>query len=80
MRIERTTKDTQQADTHPLTDAAGLLKSIWPESCRPSRRWLDRQKKAKRIPFVKLGGLVFYSPEKVRIALEERQTVRGGAR
>jgi hypothetical protein len=74
------TRESKQVDAQPLTNAAGLLKAIFPESCRPSRRWLDRQKKAKRIPFIKLGGLVFYSPEKVWIALEERQTMRGGAR
>jgi len=59
-----------RAEKHPLVDAEGLLRAIFPPECRPSRRWLDRQKKARRIPFIKLGGLVFYSPEKVRMALE----------
>ena len=65
-----------------LVDAAGLLAALFPESCRPSRRWLDRQKAARRIPFIKVGGLVFYNPSQVRASFEAKQTVqaRGGAR
>jgi hypothetical protein len=73
---------TETLTIDQLVDAAGLLAALFPESCRPSRRWLDRQKAARRIPFVKLGGLVFYNPVQVRATLAEKQTVRahGGAR
>jgi hypothetical protein len=81
MRIRKTIEDSApRGETQPLVDAEGLLRALFPPSCRPSRRWLDRQKKAKQISFIRLGGLIFYSPEKVRRELEERQTVRGGAR
>lgn len=66
-----------------LVDAKGLLKAVWPdEASRPSKRWLDRMKKARRVPFMKIGGKVFYSPPQVMRSLESQavRAVRGGDR
>ena len=59
-----------------LLNAEGLLKSLWPDTeSRPSLRWLRMQQKARTIPHLKIGHLVFFSPEQVRLALEKR-TIR----
>ena len=62
-----------------MVDGRTLLRHLFPENCRPTTRWLDHQKKARRIPFTKIGHLVFYVPAKVRAALEAKQTVRAAS-
>ena len=54
-------------------DGKELLKVLFPESCRPSLRWLREQQKRRSIPFVKLGRLVFFDADQVREALQSRQ-------
>jgi len=49
-----------------------LLEILFPPDCRPTVRWLQDQRAARRIPFVKIGRLVFFSPAQVRKALENR--------
>jgi hypothetical protein len=44
---------------------------------RPSLRWLRTQTKARAIPFVRIGHLVFFDVEMVRRWLAERRLVRG---
>jgi uncharacterized protein YbaR (Trm112 family) len=49
-----------------------LLEILFPPECRPTMRWLRDQQKARRIPFIKLGRLVFFCPAAVRAALENK--------
>lgn len=58
-----------------LLDGKQLLETTFDEASRPSLRWLRMQTKARAIPSVRIGRLIFYSPEQVRNALEKR-TVR----
>jgi hypothetical protein len=51
-----------------------LLEIIFPPECRPTLRWLRDQQKTRRIPFVKIGRLVFFFPDQVRDALLQQQT------
>jgi hypothetical protein len=53
-------------------DGPKLLEILFPEDCRPTMRWLHDQHKARRIPSIKIGRLVFYSPAQVRQALEKK--------
>ena len=60
-----------------LVDASTLLAVIWPnETSRPSLRWLREQQRKKSIPYLKVGHKVFFSPVKVRAALERNFEVR----
>jgi hypothetical protein len=52
---------------------AKLLEMLFPEDCRPTVRWLRDQQVARRIPFVKIGRMVFFSPQQVRRSLENKQ-------
>lgn len=64
-----------------LTDSKGLLKTIFPnEKIRPTVRWLEMQRKARRIPFVKIGRLVFFDPENVRAALNAQRSAQYGVK
>lgn len=65
-----------------LVQAPQLLAALWEEECRPSLRWLRYQQKAKAIPSIRVGRLVFFDPESVKEALIQRNTVKakGGAR
>ena len=65
--------------TRQLVDATGLLHTLFPDpKSRPSLRWLRSQQKARSIPFVKFGRLVFFDPSEVEKAIE-RRTVRAKA-
>jgi uncharacterized protein YbaR (Trm112 family) len=66
---------TQEASdlNSQLVDGPKLLEILFPPDCRPTLRWLRDQQKARRIPFVKIGRLVFFSPANVRTALEKKQ-------
>jgi hypothetical protein len=61
-----------------LLDAPRLLETVWtnPE-CRPTVRWLREQQKLKTIPFIRVGRLVWFSPDDVVAALRNRHTVGG---
>ena len=72
-------EQTKNTIDNMLVDSAGLLAALFPEACRPSRRWLDRQKAAGRVPHIRIGGLVFYNPAKVRESLEAK-TIKARAR
>jgi hypothetical protein len=58
-----------------LLDAKALLEELFPESARPSVRWLREQQKRRRIPFVKLGRLIFFDPVEVREVITTRHTI-----
>jgi len=57
-----------------LVNAEELLTLLFEEASRPSLRWLRTQQKARTIPCVKIGRLIFFSPEQVRMALEKKCT------
>ena len=60
-----------------LVNAEELLDEIFAPDCRPSLRWLRSQTKAKSIPHVRIGRLVFFDVEMVRSALAGNRLVRG---
>jgi uncharacterized protein YbaR (Trm112 family) len=62
------TRDT--SEKLQLVDGPKLLEILFQPECRPTLRWLRDQQRARRIPYVKIGRLVFFSPEQVRRALE----------
>jgi hypothetical protein len=59
-------------------DGKTLLRTLFPVRT-PSLRWLDYQKARRRIPFVRIGRLIFYDVQQVRAALQERHTVNAKA-
>jgi len=59
-----------------LVTAERLLEILFHEESRPSKRWLEEQRKRRAIPFVKLGRLIFYDPDKVMERIEKSHTVR----
>ena len=59
-----------------LVDAQELLNELFSDGCRPSLRWLRTQTKAKTIPHVRIGHLVFFDVEMVRTHLTGARLVR----
>lgn len=59
-----------------LVCAQQLLDELFDPGARPSLRWLRSQTKAKAIPHVRIGHLVFFDLEMVREALAARNLVR----
>jgi len=43
-----------------LVAAHKLLNELFSDGCRPSLRWLRTQTKAKTIPHIKIGHLIFF--------------------
>jgi len=60
-----------------LLDAEQLLEELFAPKCKPSLRWLRMQTKAKAIPHIRLGHLVFFDLDMVRDALVKKNLVRG---
>jgi hypothetical protein len=60
-----------------LVNAKQLLEALFTPEARPSIRWLWTQTKARVIPFVRIGHLVFFDVELVRTALANRNLVLG---
>ncbi len=58
-----------------LVDAQGLLEALFDEDSRPSLRWVRQMQGQRRIPYVKMGNLVRFNVNAVRIAIEENCTV-----
>ena len=59
-------------------DALKLLEILFAEASRPSLRWLRDQQKARTIPFVKIGRLVFFDPVACKAALDAKAAGRKG--
>lgn len=56
-----------------LVGNAELLKIIWPNATdRPCTKTLERMRKRRMIPFVRLGRLIYYNPEKVMQTIQKR--------
>ncbi len=62
-----------------LVSAEQLLEQLFAPECKPSLRWLRTQTKARSIPHVRIGHLVFFDVELVRTALAGKNLVRGRA-
>jgi hypothetical protein len=60
-----------------LVSAEQLLDQVFAPECKPSLRWLRTQTKAKTIPHIRIGHLVFFDVEMVRAALAGKRLVRG---
>ena len=60
-----------------LVNAEGLLKELFSDDCRPSLRWLRTQTKARAIPYLKIGHLVFFDVDLVRAYLAETRLLHG---
>jgi len=56
--------------------AEDLLKILWPESSRPTLRWLRDQQKARKIPWIKSSRFVFFQPEMVMEHLKNNNLVK----
>ena len=59
-----------------LVSAEQLLDQLFAPEAKPSVRWLRSQTKAKSIPFIRIGHLVFFDLEMVRTALATKNLVR----
>lgn len=59
-----------------LVCAQQLLDQLFDPGARPSLRWLRAMTKAKAIPHIRIGHLVFFDVEMVRAALAGRNLVR----
>jgi hypothetical protein len=57
-------------------DAPKLLEILFDEASRPSLRWIRDQQKARRLPFAKIGRLVFFDPAACKAALDAKATGR----
>ena len=57
-------------------DAPKLLEILFDEASRPSLRWIRDQQKARRLPFAKIGRLVFFDPVACKAALDAKATGR----
>jgi hypothetical protein len=58
-----------------LVGAKQLLEQLFDQDARPSIRWLRQQTKAKAIPFVRIGHLIFFDVDMVRAALSAKNLV-----
>lgn len=68
--------NAENTPSSKFVGAKELLKILFSDESRPSLRWLRDQQAGRRIPFVRLGRLVFFDPDQVRVAMNERLTVK----
>ena len=57
-------------------DAPKLLEILFDEASRPSLRWIRDQQKARRLPFAKIGRLVFFDTVACKAALDAKAAGR----
>ena len=62
--------------TGKLVNGEQLLVQLFDQTSRPSMRWLRTQTKARTIPHIRLGHLVFFDLDMVRGALASKSLVR----
>lgn len=63
--------------TGKLVTSEQLLDALFAPECRPTVRWLRTMRKARVIPHVRIGHLVFFDVEMVRATLARKNLVRG---
>lgn len=57
---------------HGLVDIEGLKTAVWGDpNVAPSSRTITRLRKKNQIPYVKVGGLIYFSPDEVLRALSD---------
>jgi hypothetical protein len=61
-----------------LVSGDDLLRVLFPKTSRPTLRWLRDMQNQRRVPFCKIGRLVFFYPDKVRDALNSQRTAQFG--
>ena len=61
-------------------DGPKLLEIIFDDDCRPSLRWLREQQAMRKLPFVKIGRLIFFDPVAVKAALDAQAILRMNGR
>jgi hypothetical protein len=59
-----------------LVNAQQLLDELFDPAAKPSIRWLRTQTKAKAIPYVRIGHLVFFDVDLVRRSLAAKNLVQ----
>ena len=59
-----------------LVSGPVLLELLFASPCRPTLRWLRDQQKSGRIPYYKIGQLVFFDPVAVRAAFEANRATK----
>ncbi len=67
----------EKAVNGKLVNAEQMLAEVFTPECKPSIRWLRSQTKAKAIPHIRIGHLVFFDVDMVRAALAGTRLVRG---
>ena len=72
--ISQTEKQSPLATRY--VDAPKLLEILFDEASRPSLRWIRDQQKARRLPFAKIGRLVFFDPAACKAALDAKAAGR----
>lgn len=75
MQASASSDNKQSQYDDQLVDAETLLKVLFPEECRPSLRWLRYRQQKRKIPFVRIGRLIFFNPHKVRESFEKQYQV-----
>jgi len=60
-----------------LVSAEQLLEQLFDPKCKPSLRWLRTLTKARAIPHIRLGHLIFFDMDMVRAALVSKNLIRG---
>ena len=55
-----------------LVDASQLLEILFEENSRPCVRWLREQTRARSIPYLKIGRLIFFDPVNVKAHLDAK--------
>lgn len=63
-----------------LVGANQLLDELFTPECKPSLRWLRTQTKARSIPHIRIGHLVFFDVAMVRAALAGKRKLPGRVR
>lgn len=59
-----------------LLNSVQLLEALWDAESRPSIRWLRSQTRAKAIPHIRIGRLIFFDVEMVKASLARRNIVQ----
>lgn len=77
LQTDDTKSDGDMIQRDGLVNIEELMEIIWPSPrSRPTLRWCREMQARRVIPYIKIGGLVFFDPKEVRRALARRNTVQ----
>ena len=72
-----TCKKTNRTFMSTLVDTAGLIREVWQDpNTAPSARSIARARRDGKIPYIRLGGLIYFDPEAVKRAIAEKLTIQ----